>query len=101
MVRDVASGKGVAFLQETSVIQNSISKALGLTSGFMPLGMAVNAVQDTVTISKLNAIQSSLGIMQAMQIGTLALSGLNLGVSIIGFAILYQKLGQINEQLKF
>ena len=99
VVRDVASGKGVAFLQETNILQNSIGMVLGLTSGFMPLEMAVNTFQNAVIISKLNAIQSSLSILQAMQIGTLALSGLNLGVSVAGFAIMNRKLNQIRDQL--
>ena len=100
VVRDVATGRGVAFLQETSVLQNSLGDALGVASSFTPLGAAVNAVQDSIIISKLNAIQSSLGILQIMQIGTLALSGLNLGVSIATFEMMRRKLNLISDHLK-
>jgi len=100
VVRDVATGKGVAFLQETDVLQRSVGDALGLARSFPPLDMAVNAVQDTVIISKLSAIESSLCILQSLQIGTFALAGLNLGVSIATFEMMRRKLNLISEHLK-
>ena len=104
VVRDLATGQGVAFLQETQALPRMIDAAaqtagIGLQSGFNPLGMAINTFQNTQITSQLNRIEESLGHMQHLQIGSLVLSGLNLGVSVAGFEMMRRKLNQISDQM--
>lgn len=46
-----------------------------------------------------DAIKESLGMLQSLQVANLALSGLNLAVSVAGFAIVCSKLNGISDQL--
>jgi hypothetical protein len=46
-----------------------------------------------------DAIQEGLGMLQSLQVANLALSGLNLAVSVAGFAIVCSKLNGISDQL--
>lgn len=102
-VRDVSSGRGVAFLQETNLFHTVLGKAFQgagatLQNGFNPLGL-VSVVQNQQIASSLTRIQSSLAVMQNLQIGTLAVSGLGLGVSVVGFALMLKRLKGIEEHL--
>lgn len=48
----------------------------------------------------IESIQSSLGVLQSLQVANLALSGLNLVVSVAGFAIVCKKLNKISATLQ-
>lgn len=103
VVRDVSSGRGVAFLQETNVFQALFGSALRgasatLQNGFSPLGV-IAAIQNQQIKSRLAGVQSSLAVLQKIQIGTLAVSGLGLGVSIVGFAVMLKRLKDIESHL--
>jgi hypothetical protein len=104
VVRDVASGRGVAFLQETRVLDQVLGSAVQgagamLQSGFNPLGV-LTAIQNQQIKSRLTDVQSSLAILQNLQVGTLAVAGLGIGVSIAGFALMLKKLNAIGAHLK-
>lgn len=104
VVREVASGRGVAFLQETSVLDQvlgSVVQGAGATlqSGFNPLGV-LTAIQNQQIKSRLVDVQSSLAVLQNLQVGTLAVAGLGIGVSIAGFALMLKKLNTIETHLK-
>lgn len=103
IVREVATGRGVAFLQETGLFQSVLNSALRgvgatLESGFNPLGV-IAVIQNQQIKSRLTAIQSSLALLQNLQIGTLAVSGLGLGVSAVGFAVMLKRLKGIETHL--
>lgn len=103
VVREVSSGRGVAFLQETSVFQSLLGSALQgvgttLQSGFSPLGL-IAVIQNQQIKSRLAEVQSSLALLQPLQIGTLAVSGLGLGVSVVGFAVMLKRLKGIEAHL--
>ena len=104
VVRDVASGRGVGFLQETGVLQTLLGNVM--TSGANPLGALVNlglgaasVIQNQQIKSRLAELQSSLAILQNLQIGTLAVSGLGLGISVAGFAVMLKRLKGIEGHL--
>ncbi len=103
VVREVSSGRGVAFLQETNAFQSLLGSALrGVTAtlqnGFSPLGV-IAVIQNQQIKSRLSEVQSSLALLQNLQIGTLAVTGLGLGVSVAGFAVMLQRLKGIEEHL--
>ena len=116
ILKDTATGKIVGHLQQTSAFQSLISSGFegamntvsqGFSSqGFSPLDV-LDAVQNQQMLSKLADIQGTLtdiqgtmGILQNLQIGTLALSGANLGVSVVGFAVVLQRLNAIQSNLE-
>ena len=104
VVRDVASGRGIAFLQETGMLQTILNSVM--TSGgnpvvaFATLGLgAASVIQNQQIKSRLAEVQSSLAVLQNLQIGTLAVSGLGLGVSVVGFAVMLKRLKGIEAHL--
>lgn len=104
VVREVSSGRGVAFLQETGVLEQLLGSAVKgagatLQSGFNPLGV-LTAIQNQQIKSRLVEVQSSLAMLQNVQFGTLAVAGLGIGVSVAGFALMLKKLNTIDAHLK-
>lgn len=103
VVREVSSGRGVGFLQETGLFQSLFSSAMRgagatLQNGFSPLAL-VSVIQNQQIKSRLAEVQSTLSLLQNLQIGTLAVSGLGLGVSVTGFAIMLKRLKGIESHL--
>lgn len=104
VVRDVASGRGVAFLQETGVLQTVLRSVMppGVNQVFGLADLALSAagvIQNQQIKLRLTEVQSSLAVLQNLQIGTLAVSGLGLGVSVIGFAVMLRRLRGIEAHL--
>lgn len=104
VVRDVASGRGIAFLQETGMPQTILNSVM--TSGGNPIGGfanlglgAASVIQNQQIKSRLAEVQSSLALLKNLQIGTLAVSGLGLGVSVAGFAVMLKRLKGIEAHL--
>jgi len=103
VVRDVSTGRGVAFLQETGVMDELARKALEglgatLQGGFSPLGI-LDAVQNYKMTQQLAQVQLALGVLQGFQLANLAASGLGVGVSALGFAVMLQRLKGIEAHL--
>ncbi|MCF3974420.1 hypothetical protein [Paracoccus salsus] len=85
------------------MVQSLLNSALSgvgatLQNGFSPLGV-VALIQNQQIKSRLAEVQSSLALLQNLQIGTLAVSGLGLGVSVAGFAVILKRLKGIEAQL--
>lgn len=68
------------------------------TGGFSPLG-AVSVLQNEQIKHGIRQLQDGMMLMQTLQYGTLALSGLNLGVSVAGFALMEKRLRGMQKQL--
>ncbi|WP_171123506.1 MULTISPECIES: hypothetical protein [unclassified Ruegeria] len=103
LIKDKLTGQVLAHVQPTSAFEKILGSALqGVSStisqGFNPLGV-LTAVQNEQIKSRLANIQTSLGLMQNLQIGTLAVSGLGLGVSVAGFAMMLHRLKGIEAHL--
>lgn len=63
-------------------------------------GDAAQAAEQMTLLQKtLEGVQGSLGMLQSLQCANLALSGLNLAVTVAGFVIVCRKLNGISEQL--
>jgi hypothetical protein len=68
--------------------------------GFANLGLgAASVIQNQQIKSRLAEVQSSLALLKNLQIGTLAVSGLGLGVSVAGFAVMLKRLKGIEAHL--
>lgn len=65
-----------------------------------PGDVAQAAEQLAMLQQTLSGVEGALGVLQSLQYANLALSGLNLAVSVAGFAIVCKKLNGISEQLQ-
>ncbi|WP_420004980.1 hypothetical protein [Arenibacterium sp. LLYu02] len=104
LLKDAVTGQIRAHVQPTSVLDMFLTSTLRgasatISQGFNPLGI-LTALQNEQIKSQLRNLNASLGILQNLQIGTLAVSGLGLGVSVAGFAVMLQKLKAIENHLK-
>lgn len=103
MVKDAATGRILGHVQQTNVLNNLISNAVSsfgnvASKGFSPLEI-INVVQNEQLKQKLDVMREGMMILQNLQLGTLAVSGLGLGVSVVGFAVLAKRLRSIETRL--
>lgn len=106
----------IAHMQETglaqqavsSLLQGSATGATGLlgTLAAGPPGVALAAATKVAelglqgyTVAQNAQIKTAIASLQSLQLASLAISGVGIGVSIAGFAILSQKIGRISDQV--
>lgn len=104
ILKDTANGRIIGHVQQTGILDTFTRSALQavqapLTGGFSPLGV-VSIWQNGQISGRLRDMQGTLGLLQNMQIGTLAVSGVGLGISVAGFALVLNKLKGITSHLE-
>ena len=101
IIKDNATGQILGHVQQASGLTSMLGNAAGgiLSSGFSPLGM-MSVVQNEQIRQGIAELQNGMILMQNLQYGTLALSGLGLGVSIAGFAATLARLKAIEARLE-
>lgn len=100
IIKDNATGQILGHVQQTSGLSSLLTQAVGSTisGGFSPLA-AVSVIQNETLRRGVAELKDGMILMQNLQYGTLALSGLGLGVTIAGFAATLAKLQKIEAQL--
>lgn len=102
IIKDSTTGHILGHVQQTGLttqILNGIGGMGGqVLNSFTPLGM-ISVAQNEHLRQGVAALQEGMVLMQGLQYGTLALSGLGLGVSIAGFALINAKLSGIETRL--
>ncbi len=104
VLKEVATGRIVGHVQQTGVLDGLLGSAFQgvqstLSGGFSPLGL-ISVIRNRQIGSQLSAMQGTSGLLQNLQIGTLALSGAGLGVSVVGFAMMLRRLDAIGAHLE-
>lgn len=111
VIQEAVTGRILGHVQQTGALDQILKLAIPALGAAHPaLGAAVVAaqtlasgvslVQNEQIKSRLAAVQSSLGLIQNMQVASLAVSGLGLGVSVVGFAVMHQRLNGIATHMK-
>lgn len=101
LLKDAGTGKIVAHLQETGLGQQMLSTALGSIGS--PLTLVPDLAQTVMsyqTLGKLNQIKDAISVLQSLQIATLGISAVGVGVSIGGFIYLKTRLDRVDSQLE-
>lgn len=103
ILKDTVTGQILGHVQQTGALDLALSSAMkgaqsAISGGFNPLGV-ITAVQNQQIKSQIFNLQNSLGLLQNLQVGSLAVSGLGLGVSVIGFAVMLKRLKRIENHL--
>lgn len=102
IVKDTASGQILGHVQQTSLTSHILNGIGNLgesaLNSFTPLGV-VSVVQNEHLRQGVAALKEGMILMQGLQYGTLALSGLGLGVSVAGFAVMNSRLNRIETRL--
>lgn len=100
LIKEVASGKILAHVQPTQGFFNAFTQAGGtlVQTGFSPLGI-IGVVQGEQIKSGIERLEQGLGLVQNLQMANLALTGVGIGVSVAGFAIMNMRLNAIENNL--
>lgn len=96
IIKEHATGKIVAHVQETGLAQK-ILNAAGV-SPFSPLG-ALNAASSVGANVQLVQLKRMVESLQMLQFANLGVSIAGIGVSAVGFALMNKKLNSIVDQL--
>ena len=89
LLREAGTGRIVAHLQETA----GLTRLAG--AGLNPASMIADGVQ----MYQNEQIKAGLAVVQSLQLANLALTGVGIGVSVAGFAIVCRKLDRIEAGL--
>ena len=100
LIKEVASGKILAHVQPTLGFFNAFAQVGGTIAqtGFSPLG-AIGVVQSEQIKSGIGRLEQGMGLVQNLQFANMALTGIGVGVSIAGFAIMNMRLNAIENNL--
>lgn len=90
IIQSVSSGRVVGHLQETSAISALLN--------FSPLSLPQMAI-DTVSVVQNEQIKAAIAVVQSLQIANLAASGMGIGVSVAGAAILAKRIARVEEKV--
>lgn len=96
LLKDSVSGKVVAHLQETGMLQQVLSQVSVLP--FSPVS-ALNAMSSVGANFQLHQLTNLVQTLQMLQVATLGLSIAGIGVSVTGFAIMNKKLNALGDQI--
>lgn len=103
IIKDSSTGQILGHVQQTAALPQFLEQVTGAgaqaMNGFSPLGL-ISVAQNEHLRQGISALKEGMVLMQGLQYGTLALSGLGLGVSIAGFAVMAAKLRGIETRLE-
>ncbi|MBC7137230.1 MAG: hypothetical protein H5U17_00550 [Defluviimonas sp.] len=103
IIKDKATGHILGHVQQTGVMSQVLNQVGGFAgqavNAFSPL-QAVSILQNEHLRRKVAELKEGMILMQGLQYGTLALSGLGIGVSVAGFAMMAARLRGIETRLK-
>lgn len=100
VVRDVATGKGVGFLQEAAPLASMAMNgaSLGPVGVAAEVGIGVAQVaQNEVIKAGVARLEQAVGVLQGLGIANLALGATGIGVSIAGFAVMSAKIDGVKR----
>jgi hypothetical protein len=101
IVRSMVTGRIVGHLQETAGLTN-LAGGLLMAPVSLPLqvgGLAVDAVGHTVSYVQNEQIKAGIELLQSMQLASLAVGTIAIGVSVAGFAVLSKKLSRLEAKV--
>lgn len=105
LVRDSASKKIVAHLQETGVTQSIVGQVLGAVGSLVPDPVSTatgfgTLIQNEQIKKRLGVIEAMMGGVQAMQAATLVTSVAGIGVTAASTAMILNRLTGIDRSLE-
>lgn len=105
VLKEAATGFIVGHVQQTGLMEPAIRSILGIATGG-PANFIATAITGAVGVyqnhrigEQLTQVQSSLALVQNLQIAGLLVSGMGIGVSVVGFAVMNARLKSIGKSL--
>ncbi|PSK80829.1 hypothetical protein CLV79_11916 [Limimaricola soesokkakensis] len=100
IIKDVSSGQVLGHVQQTQSFAQALTQAGGAAAqtGFSPLGV-IGLVQNEQIKASLKELGQGMALLQNLQFANMALTGIGIGVSVAGFAIMKMRLDAIENHL--
>lgn len=100
VIKDVSSGQILGHVQQTHGFAQALMQAGGAVAqtGFSPLGV-IGAIQNEQIKSSMMRLGEGMALLQNLQFASMALSGIGIGVSVAGFAIMNMRLNAIEAHI--
>lgn len=100
IIKDVSSGQILGHVQQTQGFAQALAQAGGAAAqtGFSPLGV-VGLVQNEQIKASLKELGQGMALLQNLQFANMALTGVGIGVSVAGFAMMNMRLNAIENHL--
>ncbi|WPY95285.1 hypothetical protein T8T21_03930 [Limimaricola variabilis] len=100
IIKDASSGQILGHVQQTRGFAHALAQAGGAAAqtGFSPLGV-VGLVQNEQIKASLKELGQGMALLQNLQFANMALTGIGIGVSVAGFAIMKMRLDAIENHL--
>lgn len=101
LLKDAASGQIVAHLQESGLAHSLISQTILGASSPVTMGVsgALNTGTGIYTAVQVHQIKAMVEGLQALQIATLGVSLVGIGVSVAGFIYMHKRLNQLDDKI--
>ncbi len=100
ILKDAGTGRIIGHLQESGIAQSLLSQVL--SSGPTPLGLvtsAINAAASTYTAIQVRQLKEMVGALQGLQLATLGVSLVGVGVSVAGFMYMRKRFNSLDSRL--
>jgi len=101
LLKSQATGQIVAHLQESGLAQSLISKAMlgAISPATMVVSEVVNAGAGIYTAVQVKQIKAMVEGLQALQIATLGVSLVGVGVSVAGFVYMHKRFNSLDSKI--
>lgn len=100
ILKDAATGRILGHLQESSVGQSLLSQALSVAP--LPVSSAtsaLNAATGVYTAVQVQQLKSMMATLQALQVATLGVSLVGVGVSVAGFLYMRKRFNSLDDRV--
>lgn len=94
LLKSAETGRIVAHMQETTLGQSIMWKAASSVVSTNPLSF-LNVAGNVVQIVQNEQIKRAIATLQSLQVANLVLSGVGIGVSVAGFAVVSAKISRL------
>lgn len=99
LLKDAATGRIVAHLQESGLAHSLMSHALGAASPVMLANEVVNTGSGLYTAVQVTQLKAMMGALQSLQIATLGVSLVGVGVSVAGFVYMHKRFNALDGKI--
>ena len=100
ILKDAGTGRILGHLQESGIAQSLLSQAL--SSATSPLSLASSVVDtgsSVYTAIQLHQLKAMMGTLQALQVATLGVSLVGVGVSVAGFLYMRKRFNSLDGRI--
>lgn len=99
ILKDAGTGRIVGHLQETGLLSKALEQGMNVANPFGLAADGISVIQNEQIKGKLDAIQSTLGALQGLQIANLGVSLIGVGVTVASTVMILRRMDGLQNAL--